>query len=221
MEKIRKVEKVRDKNERILIVDDDKNFLLLLQTYLQQQGYFVYSASDGIQALEILEEAEPDLIISDIMMPEMNGYLFLENLRKHSQSYWIPVVLITAKAQSTERIKALDLGACAYLVKPFELSELNAVVSSAIRTSRLLSQSQPRRIKTRLKAAMEVKLTQTELIVAKLVVQGLSNQEIAQELNISKRTTESHISHMLKKTELNNRTELSLWFLENDSGQSG
>jgi DNA-binding NarL/FixJ family response regulator len=188
---------------------------VLLQAYLRRQGYTVISAYNVVYALNILEEIEPDLIISDVMMPDINGYLFLEQLKNDPRFNWIPVILVSAKAQNSERVRGISIGACAYLVKPFELTELIAQIESAIGASRQRSPSKPKKLKTRLRVATAVKLTHTEQIVAKLVAEGLSNQEISEELKISKRTTESHISHMLKKTELNNRTELSLWFIEN------
>jgi DNA-binding NarL/FixJ family response regulator len=198
----------------ILIVDDDVNFTLLIQAYLSQRGYRVILAESGFQALGILAETEPDLIISDVMMPEMDGYTFLDKIRQDPRTNWIPAILLSAKAHSQDRVRGLNAGASAYLIKPFDLTELLAHIESSIRTSRLLSQNKPKRLKTKLRVTAGIKLTHTELLVAQLVAQGLSNQEISQELNISKRTTESHISHMLKKTELNNRTELSLWFIE-------
>jgi DNA-binding NarL/FixJ family response regulator len=198
----------------ILVVDDDNNFQALMQVYLQQRGYTVISADSGFHALEILAEATPDLIISDVMMPDMDGYNLLEQIRLEPKIGWIPTILVSAKSHSHDRVKGLNAGANAYLIKPFDLNELLAHIESSIRTARLMTQNQPKRIKTKLQVTSDVKLTHTELLVAKLMAQGLSNQEISENLNISKRTTESHISHMLRKTDLHNRTELSLWFIE-------
>lgn len=200
----------------ILLVDDDVNFVALMRGYLAHQGYRVTIAETGSQAIELLGDVRPDLIISDIVMPEMNGYRFAEAVRKSPAINWIPIIFLSARDQSRDRVRGLSSGATVYMIKPFELAELDAQIESALRSSLLMQQNRAKRAESRISVPEGVRLTNTELTVARLVAQGLSNLEIAQRLNASKRTIESHISHMLKKTLLNNRTELSRWIIEND-----
>lgn len=200
----------------ILLVDDDVNFVTLMRGYLAYQGYEVTTAETGTQAIELLDDMKPDLIISDIVMPEMNGYKFAEAVRKSPDISWIPIIFLSARDQSQDRVRGLSSGATVYMIKPFELAELSAQIESALRSSQLIQQNRAKRAESRISVPEGVKLTNTELTVARLVAQGLSNLEIAQRLNASKRTIESHISHMLKKTLLNNRTELSRWIIENN-----
>lgn len=200
----------------ILLVDDDVNFVALMRGYLAHQGYKVTTAETGTQAIDLLGDVKPDLIISDIVMPEMNGYKFAEAVRKSPEINWIPIIFLSARDQSQDRVRGLSSGATVYMIKPFELAELNAQIESALRSSQLMQQNRTKRAESRISVPEGVKLTNTELTVARLVAQGLSNLEIAQRLNASKRTIESHISHMLKKTLLNNRTELSRWIIENN-----
>ena len=200
----------------ILLVDDDVNFVTLMSGYLTYQGYQVTTAESGVQAIERLGDVKPDLIISDIMMPEMNGYKFAEVVRKSPEINWIPIIFLSARDQSHDRIRGLSSGATVYMIKPFELTELTAQIESALRSSQLMQQNRTKRAESIITVPDGVKLTNTELTVARLVAQGLSNLEIAQRLNASKRTIESHISHMLKKTLLTNRTELSRWIIENN-----
>ncbi|BAU11445.1 LuxR family transcriptional regulator [Leptolyngbya sp. NIES-3755] len=200
----------------ILLVDDDVNFVALMRGYLAHQGYKVTIAETGTEAIELLGDVRPDLIISDIVMPEMNGYKFAETVRKSPEINWIPIIFLSARDQSQDRVRGLSSGATVYMIKPFELAELNAQIESALRSSQLMQQNRAKRAESRISVPEGVKLTNTELTVARLVAQGLSNLEIAQRLNASKRTIESHISHMLKKTLLNNRTELSRWIIENN-----
>ncbi len=200
----------------ILLVDDDVNFVTLMSGYLTYQGYEVTTAETGIQAIELLGDVRPDLIISDIVMPEMNGYKFAETVRKSPEINWIPIIFLSARDQSHDRVRGLSSGATVYMVKPFELTELTAQIESALRSSQLMRQNRAKRAESKISVPDGVKLTNTELTVARLVAQGLSNLEIAQRLNASKRTIESHISHMLKKTLLSNRTELSRWIIENN-----
>jgi len=200
----------------ILLVDDDVNFVTLMSGYLTYQGYEVMMAETGTQAIVLLDKMKPDLIISDIVMPEMNGYKFAETVRKSPEINWIPIIFLSARDQSHDRVRGLSAGATVYMVKPFDLTELTAQIESALRSSQLMQQNRAKRAESKITVPDGVKLTNTELTVARLVAQGLSNLEIAQRLNASKRTIESHISHMLKKTLLSNRTELSRWIIENN-----
>jgi DNA-binding response OmpR family regulator len=106
---------------KILVVDDTKNVQLLLSDFLISQDFDVLTASDGREALEVVHESDPDLVLLDIMMPNMDGYQFIGHLRKTSS---IPVIMITAKQQEADIIHGFDLGADDYITKPFRLREL-------------------------------------------------------------------------------------------------
>jgi DNA-binding NarL/FixJ family response regulator len=199
---------------RILLVDDDENFISLMIACLTLHGYRVMTAENGQRAIETLQQITPDLIISDIMMPKMNGYELVDAIRQTSDLSWIPVIFLSAKDQISDRVRGLSSGANVYMVKPFGIDELVAQIESTLRSSYLIQQNQLKRMEPTIQVPGSVKLTNAELLVAQLVAQGLSNLEIAQKLNASKRTIESHMSHMLKKTMLSNRTELSRWVIE-------
>lgn len=201
--------------KKLLLVDDDPNLILLVQDYLEFRGYSVITAENGREALEILKEELPDLIICDVMMPEMDGYTFVKNVRENPRTDWIPVLFLSAKGQSQDRVKGLNTGADVYMVKPFEPEELVAQVESTLKqASRLLDH--PSRTKTgpKLLVPETVELTPTEVKVVQLVSRGMSNREIAEVMNVSQRTIESHVSNMLAKTSLHNRTELARWAIE-------
>ena len=199
-----------------MLVDDDPNLILLVKDYLEFRGYDVITAENGREALDKLEEDVPDLIICDVMMPEMDGYTLVKHVREDERTSWIPVLFLSAKGQSQDRVKGLSTGADVYIVKPFEPEELVAQVESSLKqATRLIrhqNQANDKRQKT--KARRHVDLTPTELKVVQLVAQGLANREIADVMNVSQRTIESHVSNMLGKTELHNRTELARWALE-------
>lgn len=200
---------------KILLVDDDENFISLMIACLTLHGYRVTAAENGQRAIETLQQIKPDLVISDIMMPEMNGYELVDAIRQTADISWIPVIFLSAKDQVSDRVRGLSSGANVYMVKPFGIDELVAQIESTLRSSYLIQQNQLKRMEPTIQVPGSVKLTNAELLVAQLVAQGLSNLEIAQKLNASKRTIESHMSHMLKKTTLSNRTELSRWVIEN------
>jgi DNA-binding response OmpR family regulator len=116
----------------ILVVDDEKRLVSLVNEYLQQAGYRVVSAFNGKQALEVSHREKPDLIILDLMMPEMNGYEFMQVLRKEMDT---PIILLTARVEDEEKVVGLELGADDYVTKPFRPRELVARVRSVLRRS--------------------------------------------------------------------------------------
>ncbi len=103
------------------MVDDTRNVQLMLQEYLQNQGFEILLAYDGVEAMEIFHAGCIDLILLDIMMPNMDGYQFISKLRSESS---IPVIMITAKQQEADVVRGFELGADDYITKPFRLREL-------------------------------------------------------------------------------------------------
>ncbi len=118
------------KGYRILVAEDDIDIVGILKLYLQNEGYEVLSASNGVDALKLISEEKVDLCLCDIMMPKMNGYELIQNIRKE---YNMPIIIISAKRTDSDRIIGLDIGADDYIVKPFNPLELVARVRSALR----------------------------------------------------------------------------------------
>lgn len=202
--------------KRLLLIDDDPNLILLVKDYLEFRGYEVIAAGNGLEALESLKQKLPDLIVCDVMMPEMDGYTFVQHIREDSRTNWIPVLFLSAKGQSQDRVKGLNTGADVYMSKPFEPEELVAQVESLLRqTSRILEGKVTKGENgPKLRVRPKVELTMTEQKVVNWVAKGLANREIAIAMNVSQRTIESHVSNMLAKTGLHNRTELARWAIE-------
>ncbi|MBW4443611.1 MAG: response regulator transcription factor [Plectolyngbya sp. WJT66-NPBG17] len=205
-------------HRRLLLIDDDPNLILLVKDYLEFRGYEVVTAENGREALEVLEQDVPDMIICDVMMPEMDGYQLVSNIRQDPKTSWIPVLFLSAKGQSQDRVKGLNIGADVYMVKPFEPEELVAQVESSLKQASRLIQHKDSKggdNAPKIQVPFDVELTPTELRVVQFVARGMANREIAEELNVSQRTIESHVSNMLGKTGLHNRTELARWAIEN------
>jgi len=206
-------------SKKLLLIDDDPNLILLVKDYLEFKGYQVISAENGREALNILDKETPDMIICDVMMPEVDGYSLVQQIRENPTIRAIPIMLLSAKGQSQDRVKGLTTGADVYMVKPFEPEELVAQVESTLKqVERVKDKSTPKKptAGTILTSIQDVDLTPTEQKVIQLLARGMANQEIAQQLNVSKRTIESHVSNMLNKTNLHNRTELTRWAIDND-----
>ena len=115
---------------RILVIDDTRNVQLMLEDFLSGQEFEVNAASDGSEALEMLRQMQPDLILLDIMMPNMDGFQFLTHLRKQSST---PVIMISARDKETDIVHGFELGADDYIVKPFKLRELLVRVRAVLR----------------------------------------------------------------------------------------
>jgi two-component system, OmpR family, response regulator len=119
---------------RILIVDDDAHIRELVRVFLQYEGFDVYEASDGVDALAKLETSKVDLVILDVMMPKMDGWELCRQLR---QAYGIPLLMLTAKGETSQKLKGFQLGADDYLVKPFEPLEMVARVKALLKRYRI------------------------------------------------------------------------------------
>jgi CheY-like chemotaxis protein len=118
---------------RILIVDDDAWILKMVSTVLDKRGYTIDTASDGAEALERVAAESPDLVITDVMMPRMDGWTFIRNLRSRPDTAFTPVIFLTALGSDEDRIRGFRLGADDYLPKPFRFEELDLRVQNALR----------------------------------------------------------------------------------------
>lgn len=121
-------------NTRILIVDDEPRYLRLLEANLRSDGYDVISASDGLQAVEVFSSDPVDLILMDVMMPNLDGFAACQRIRQFSN---VPIIILTAKGEEQDRVRGLDMGADDYLVKPFSATELLARVRAVLRRSQV------------------------------------------------------------------------------------
>jgi DNA-binding NarL/FixJ family response regulator len=202
--------------KRLLVVDDDPGLLLAVSETLRAEGYDVKTARRGADALVIVAQSLPDLIISDIRMPGMDGYQLVNNLRSNPRTRLIPIVFLSAKDETSDRIQGFKTGVDAYITKPFEPEELVAVITAILQRierthsdlARLFGEKEPEGFQR------DEELTDAEWRVAEAVARGLTNKEIAAELNLSLRTIEGHISRILDKKNLNNRVELALHISE-------
>lgn len=115
----------------ILIVDDNKKIRRLMEIYLKKQCYNVFHATNGVEALKVLDESNITLVIADIMMPEMDGYELTKELREYSKD--IPILMITAKETFSDKKKGFDYGVDDYMVKPVDMDEMILRVSALLR----------------------------------------------------------------------------------------
>ena len=206
-------------SKRLLVVDDEPNLLRAVAACLKAEDYEVSTARSGHEALVQLANSVPDLIISDIRMPGMDGYKLARQLRGSPRTALVPIVFLTAKDETADRIEGFRVGVDAYLTKPFEPEELIAVVNAILQRverthshiARLVSSGDTEDASL---SFQDEALTDAENRVAVAVSRGLSNKEIAAELEISVRTVENHISHILDKKGFSNRVEIARYVFE-------
>lgn len=226
--------------QQLLLVDDEPGIRESVQAYLEDnEAWKVTVASDAEEAWQTIEGQVPDLIISDIMMPQVNGYEFLQKLKDDPRYRSIPVVFLTARGMTSDRIQGYEAGVDAYLSKPFDPEELEAIVKNLLSKTKssASNKSGGAELEKIAKELVEIKaklddklgnntgikvtpppikidLTPREQSVLDLVAQGLMNKEIARELQTSVRNVEKYVSRLFGKTGTNSRTELVRFALQ-------
>ena len=222
--------------KKILVVDDDLTLRRVLHNSLEQRGYQVISVASGKEALIKFDRDVPDIVVSDVSMPEMDGFEFCRQLRSHPSGKLVPFIFLSAKKELDDRIQGWKIGADRYLCKPFEMKELLAAIEASIERSRRVHaeivhliermvNSNSTNFSQDLNSAVNQKtvtnsttasksspkplpLTPAEERVFWEVIEGYTNKEISERLFISPRTVQTHLSSILNKLNLSNRTQL-------------
>jgi DNA-binding NarL/FixJ family response regulator len=210
-----------ERKATILIVDDEPSERAAIEDMLKFNGFEVQSARDGIEALDLMRQQVPDLILADIVMPEMNGYQFYDRVRGKPEWLWIPFIFLTGKDSAGDVRYGRELGVDAYILKPFEphdllaavlgkLARFDQLVKTGGRTGPLIAN---RRDMAAFKRTMGT-LSGRERDVLMLVCGGLSNAEIADRLIIAVSTVKTHVSSILAKMGVGSRTEAASLVLQ-------
>jgi len=215
-------------SKRLLVVDDEAKLLRAVAMCLRSEGYEVITARSGTEALVRLTEAIPDLIITDIRMPGMDGHGLARSLRASPRTDMIPIIFLTANDTREDRIAGFRTGVDAYVTKPFDTEEMLAIVSSILNRVQRTSTELARMVQTAkgdepavsgaAQPALDEEFTEAEARIVPLIARGLSNKEIAAELRISVRTVEGHISNILSKKGWTSRVEIARYMFERGAG---
>lgn len=214
----------------ILVVDDDLGTRLSIGDYLELSGYLVVMAENGEQALALVDQVQPHLIVTDVAMPRMDGFELVRQVRLQPALRLLPVIFLTALSRTEERIRGYQLGCDAYLPKPFDLKELGAVVRNLLERSQLIQTEWRRQIRaseaaepsanrgveehSAAESESDLALTLRERGVLSLLADGLSNSQIGDRLHLSPRTVEKYVSSLLRKTNTSNRAELVRYVMD-------
>ncbi|MBE6804180.1 MAG: response regulator transcription factor [Ruminococcaceae bacterium] len=150
--------------EKILVVDDDKNICELLRMYLEKEGYAVAMAHNGIDAVNAFNAGNPDLILLDIMLPQLDGWQVCREIRKVSEA---PIIMLTAKDEVFDKVLGLELGADDYVTKPFDTKEIVARIKAVLRRTSNVKSSDIKEVRY---DKLSINLTNYELKVDGVVV---------------------------------------------------
>lgn len=207
--------------QKILIVDDDSTLRAALTRYLRDRGFIVQNAASGTEGFLSFTKDTPDLIVSDVVMPEMDGFELCIRIRNTGPGQLVPFIFLSGRCDLEDRIQGHSIGADDYLVKPFHPRELIAKIEAQLaRTHRIRAE-----INRLLQRACEeqqqdhpqlpLPLTPAEEKVFWEVIQGFTNKKIGDRLFISPRTVQTHLSSILSKLSLENRSQLIRYAFEN------
>lgn len=220
---------------KLLLVDDEPGVREAVKDYLEESGFTVQVASNANDAWQLLQKNIPDLVISDIMMPQVSGIQFLKQLREDARFESLPVVFLTARGMTSDRIQGYQAGCDAYLPKPFDPDELVAIVENLLERRSTTAKTSSgttniddiaRQIEiirgmlerpgaiAQTPSPIKIDLTPREQSVLDLVAEGLMNKEIARRLETSVRNVDKYVSRLFSKTGTNSRTELVRYALE-------
>jgi DNA-binding NarL/FixJ family response regulator len=202
--------------KKILIVDDDITLRTALIRYLENRGYSVQDASSGVEGLTLFEQNQPDLVVSDVLMPEMDGLEFCRRLRATRSGQLVPFIFLSSRREVDDRVQGHKMGADDYLVKPFEPRELVAKIESQLERSRrihseivlLMQRPSADSVDAPVVPPNPLPLTPAEEKVFWEVIQGFTNKQIGDHLFVSPRTVQTHLSNILGKLQLENRSQL-------------
>ncbi|EFA73397.1 DNA-binding response regulator [Cylindrospermopsis raciborskii CENA303] len=228
---------------QLLLVDDEPGLREAVKEYLQESGFGVRVASNAREGWELIQQNTPDLVISDVMMPQVDGYQFLKQLRDDPRFASLPVIFLTAKGMTSDRIQGYQAGVDAYLPKPFDPDELIAIINNLLEKrvtqttvvgedsenieiaklaheiAKIKDLLSPKIGISQTPPPFAIDLTPREQSVLNLVAQGLMNKEIARKLETSVRNVEKYVSRLFSKTGTNSRTELVRFALEHGLAQ--
>ena len=184
---------------KVLVIDDNPKFL---EDSLPLYGYEVESAVDGLKAMKTLsKKTDFDIILLDVMMPNMNGWDVLKEIRENENTKQIPIIMTTAISEEQKIVKGLKMGADDYIVKPFVLSTLLARIEAVIRRS-AWNKNDSNQIDIKKVKSVNNEITPKESAVLELLTKGLNNKEIAEKLDITEVTVKTHLRNIYKKFKL-------------------
>lgn len=216
-------------SQRVLVVDDDKEIVRLVRAYLEQANFLVMTAHDGESALHILRREHPHLMILDLMLPDRDGWDITRLVRSDPNLKQIPIIMLTARVEDSDKIIGLELGADDYVTKPFNPREVVARVRSVLRRTQNGSKNDKHQVfqlgdllldtfrREVMLKGVPIELTRTEFDILRVLMENpgyaftraeLIEQGLGYEYEGLERTLDSHIKNLRKKIEIDPKQPL-------------
>lgn len=195
----------------ILIVEDDASYCRMMEITLCSEGFDVRTAGDGQSGIAQVRAKRPDLILCDILMPEMDGHMMLEALKREGAYEHIPFIFVTALDDRADVRRGMSAGADDYLTKPFSAEELVAAITGRLHRIESFRLHNVAAAFQKEHAVLREQITERELEVLLMVGHGVTSKQIADRLGISFKTVEVHRSHLMKKLNAANAANLARW----------
>lgn len=206
----------------LLIVDDEEKHVSATMQYLNTHGFKTFGANSADSAFSLIKKFQPDLIILDILMPDLDGYQFIKKLNTISTFSHIPFLFLTAKGMTQDRIKGYLFGCSGYIPKPFDPDELVAIITNILdrkkqqvlaleiilKEIKLINRKLNEHLNVADDLGCSLDLTSREIAVLNYLFKGLTNKDIAICLSTGTRNVEKYVTKILGKTQTRNRVEL-------------
>ncbi|MFC3606824.1 response regulator [Stutzerimonas tarimensis] len=217
-----------DRQDIVMIVDDVPDNLALLSSALEEAGYMVLVALDGVSALDSMQRLRPDIVLMDAMMPNLNGFDTCRRLKTHADLQDIPVLFMTALTESEHVLEGFAAGGIDYVTKPIHTDQVLARIGAHLRTARALQNARqgprepPAPDDRQIQAALteRYQLTSREVEVLRWVAYGKTNRDIGDILGLSPRTVNKHLEHVYVKLGVETRTAAAAVAMSVGAGRS-
>lgn len=194
-------------NLSILAIDDEPVNLMLLDVFLRPRCQQLWLETDINAALVLAQSQQPDIILLDILMEQMDGYEVCQHLKAHSDTAHIPVIFLSSLDSAVDKVKAFQLGGVDYIAKPFDSDEVIVRIENCMRWHRQIQQKQVISVSEKAEKIKASQLTTREIEILKLYVLGMQRNKIAAQLFISNHTVKSHLQRLFTKLDINTRVQ--------------
>ncbi len=195
------------KSATVLMIDDDINNLVIMEAFLGKLCQKITLQSNPLLGLQLAQEKQPDVILLDIRMRELDGYETCQRLKSNPETAAIPVIFLSSLTRASDKVKGFEVGAVDYISKPFEIEEVIARIENCLRLQQQINHRVTITAKQQEDKIHQYQLSHSETQILRLYTQGYQRKEIGTQLFISKNTVKTHLKSLFIKLDIKNRTE--------------
>lgn len=193
------------KNASLLALDDNPLNLIRLEDFLQNRCQQLWLETEIDSALAIADQQQPDIMLLDILMDNMDGYQVCQQLKTNPKTAAIPVIFLSSLEKSADKVKGFEVGGVDYITKPFYVDEVLARIENCLRLHQKIQQTSAPLVQKNINT---YQLSERELEIFSFYARGMQRKEIAEQLSISENTVKSHLKNSFSKLDIKNRTQV-------------